>query len=186
MEALPSNTALIVIDVQQAFNDPAWGQRNNPHAEKVIAALMAAWRASARPVIHVHHHSAHPEGLFHPQKPGSQVKPEAAPLTGEPVFVKSVNSALIGTGLEQYLRAHGIEALVIVGITTDHCVSTTARMAGNLGFTTYVVADATATFARRGHDARSYSADQMHDTALASVHGEFATVIASASLLGSR
>ena len=186
MEALTSNTALIVIDVQQAFNDPVWGQRNNPEAETVIAALLAFWRESKRPVIHVHHHSPHAQGLFHPQKAGAQVKPEAAPLTGEQIFVKSVNSALIGTGLEQHLRMQAIDRLVIVGLTTDHCVSTTARMAGNLGFKTYVVADATATFERRGHDGRSYSADQVHDTALASVHGEFATVVGSASLLGPR
>jgi nicotinamidase-related amidase len=177
------NAALIVIDVQQAFNAPNWGARNNPQAEQTIAALLAFWRAGKRPVIHVHHHSAHAEGMFYPGKLGASVKPEAAPLEGEPVIFKNVNSSFIGTDLEQRLRAAGIDTVVLVGITTDHCVSTTARMAGNLGFTTYVVADATATFERRGHDGRHYSADQMHDTALASVHGEFATVVDSASLL---
>lgn len=183
---LPDNAALIVIDVQQAFTDPSWGQRNNADAEATIAGLLTHWRQTSRPVIHVHHHSSHPEGLFHPLKTGSQVKPEAAPLDGEPVIIKNVNSSFIGTDLEQRLRADGITTLVIVGITTDHCVSTTARMAGNLGFTTYVVADATATFERRGPDGRSYSADQMHDTALASLHGEFATVVVSARLLDAR
>ena len=99
---------------------------------------------------------------------------------------KNVNSAFIGTGLEQHLRGNAIDTVVIVGITTDHCVSTTARMAGNLGFTSYVVADATATFERRGFDGRVYSAEQMHDTALASLHGEFATVVVSANLQGPR
>jgi nicotinamidase-related amidase len=177
------NAALIVIDVQQAFNAPSWGERSTPQAEANIAALLAFWRASGRPVIHVHHHSAHAAGLFYPGKVGARVKPEAAPLAGEPVILKNVNSSFIGTDLEQHLRTRGINTVVLVGITTDHCVSTTARMAGNLGFTTYVVADATATFERRGYDDRHYSADQMHDTALASVHGEFATVLDSASLL---
>ena len=186
MQALPATAALIVIDVQQAFDQPSWGQRNNPDAEANIARLLAFWRASKRPVIHVHHHSAHAEGLFYPSKPGARVKPEAAPLAGELVIVKNVNSAFIGTPLEQHLRSHAIDTVVIVGITTDHCVSTTARMAGNLGFTSFVVADATATFERRGADGRSYSAEQMHDTALASLHGEFATVIVSADLLGPR
>lgn len=182
---LPDNTALIVIDVQQAFDDPSWGQRNNPGAEATIARLLAYWRQAKRPVFHVHHHSSHLEGMFHPEKPGAQVKPEAAPLEGEPVIIKSVNSAFIGTDLEQRLRAGGVATVVIVGITTDHCVSTTARMAGNLGFTTVVVADATATFERRGHNERSYSADQVHDVALASLHGEFA-VVASAPWLNPR
>ena len=183
---LPDNTALIIIDVQQAFNDPAWGERNNLDAEATIAKLLDHWRQAARPIIHIHHHSAHADGLFHPDKVGARVKPEAAPLEGEPVLIKNVNSAFIGTDLEQRLRASSVTTVVLVGTTTDHCVSTTARMAGNLGFATYVVADATATFARRGHDGRTYSADLMHDTALASLEGEFATVIGSACLLNTR
>ena len=183
MLTLPHNTALLVIDVQQAFNDPAWGERNNPGAEAVIATLLAAWRAACRPVIHVHHHSSHRDGLFHPDRPGAQVKPEAAPHAGEHLIIKHVNSAFIGTALEQHVRECGITTLVIAGITTDHCVSTTARMAGNLGFDTYVVSDATATFERRGHDGRMYSASQIHDSALASLHGEFATVVDSARVL---
>lgn len=183
MQALPHNAVLIVIDVQQAFNEPRWGQRNNPEAEATIATLLGAWRRSERPIIHVHHHSSHAEGLFHPDRPGAQVKPEALPLPGEPVLFKNVNSSFIGTTLEQDLRTRGADTLVVVGITTDHCVSTTARMSGNFGFHTYLVADATATFERRGPSGRHFSAQDMHDTALASVHGEFATVLDSAELL---
>ncbi len=174
---LPINATLLVIDVQRAFDDPAWGERNNPKAEANIAILLDDWRARGRPVIHIHHHSASADGLFHPDKAGAQVKPEATPVPGETVIVKSVNSAFIGTDLEATLRARGMTTLILVGLTTDHCVSTTARMAGNLGFTTYVVADATATFGRRDHLGRSYSAGQLHDAALASLHGDFATIV---------
>jgi nicotinamidase-related amidase len=184
MHPIPHNTVLIVIDVQQAFDNPRWGERNNPGAEAAIAALLAHWRGARRPLIHVHHRSASPDGLFHQDRPGFQVKPEALPLPGETVLYKSVNSSFIGTELEAMLRAQGAEALVLVGITTDHCVSTTARMAGNLGFKTYVVEDATATFERRGPNGRHFSAQDMHDTALASLHGEFATVLDSGALLG--
>jgi hypothetical protein len=55
-------------------------------------------------------------------------------------------------------------------------------MAGNLGFDTYLVSDATATFERVGHDGSHYSANVMHDTALASVNGEFATVWTTAEV----
>jgi nicotinamidase-related amidase len=94
-----------------------------------------------------------------------------------------VNSGFIGTDLEPYLRANGIDNLVIVGLTTDHCVSTTARMAGNLGFTVTLVEDATATFERNGPDGIHYSADLMHRAALASLHGEFATVRSARDVL---
>lgn len=183
MTPIPANAALIVIDVQQAFNDPSWGRRNNPQAEANIAALLAAWRQSGRPLFHIYHASTEPASLLRPERAGFAVKPEAAPLPGEPVIVKQVNSAFIGTDLEQRLRAAGIGNLVMVGLTTDHCVSTSTRMAGNLGFTTSIVSDATATFERSGPDGRHYSAEQMHDTALASLNGEFAAVVTTAQTL---
>ncbi|MES2950712.1 MAG: cysteine hydrolase family protein [Pseudomonadota bacterium] len=183
MHSLPLDTVLILVDVQEAFNDPSWGQRNNPAAEANIAALLAGWRRTQRPVIHVHHRSPRPQSLFHPDHPGFQVKAQAQPIPGEPVVYKAVNSSFIGTDLEQRLRAQGATTLVIAGITTDHCVSTTTRMAGNLGFVTSIVSDATATFERRGPDGRVFSAEQMHETALVSLHGEFATVVDTAKVL---
>jgi nicotinamidase-related amidase len=183
MQTLPHNAALILIDVQQAFEDPSWGQRNNPQAEENIAALLEAWRGTGRPLFHIQHRSPRPASLFHPDANGFKVKPQAAPLAGEPVLFKSVNSAFIGTDLEQRLRDAGIATLVIAGITTDHCVSTTTRMAGNLGFEAFIVSDATATFERIGPDGRHYTAQQMHDTALASLHREFATVVATGEVI---
>ena len=179
MNILPLETVLIVIDVQQAFNDPSWGQRNNVNAESNIAALLAEFRATQRPIIHVQHRSQRPDSLFHPDHPGFKVKPEAEPMRDEPVIYKNVNSSFIGTDLEERLRKIGATTLVICGITTDHCVSTTTRMAGNFGFDTYFVGDATATFERRGPDGRHFSAQEMYDTALASLHGEFATVVST-------
>lgn len=183
MKPIPANAALIVIDVQQAFNDPSWGQRNNPEAESNIAALLEGWRSTGRPLFHVQHRSQRTGSLFNPAGPGFAVKPEAQPLAGEPVIYKNVNSSFIGTDLEQRLRDAGIDTLVICGITTDHCVSTTTRMAGNFGFETFLVSDATATFERVGPNGRYYTAQQMHDTALASLHGEFAIVVPAAEVL---
>jgi nicotinamidase-related amidase len=174
--SLSSRAALLVIDVQKGLDGPRLGTRNNPDAEQRIADLLEAWRATGRPVIHVQHMSLEPQSLLREGLPGNAIKPEAMPIAGEPVFRKNVNSAFIGTDLEDHLRANGIESLVIVGLTTDHCISSTARMAGNLGFNVTVVEDATATHERRGPDGTHYSADLMHGAALASLHGEFATV----------
>ena len=183
MNSLPADTALIVIDVQQAFDLPRWGARNNPEAEANIARLIGAWRSCGRPVIHVHHESASPAGAFRKGSPGVLTKPEALPREGERLYWKTVNSAFIGTSLEADLRQAGITTLVVVGLTTNHCVSTTARMAGNLGFETFVVADATTTFDRMGLDGRMRPAAEVHASALSDLDGEFATVVGTPDVL---
>jgi nicotinamidase-related amidase len=136
MDKLQQNAVLIVIDVQKGFDDPRWGQRNNPDAEANIARLLAAWRESAHPIFYVQHVSLLPGSPLGLESPGCAFKDEVKPLEGEPVVQKHVNSAFIGTDLEDQLRAHGYDTLVITGLTTQYCVSTTARMAGNLGFKT--------------------------------------------------
>jgi nicotinamidase-related amidase len=165
---------LIVIDVQRALDDPSHGERSNPGAERNIARAIEGWRAGGAPVIHVRHES---DDLFAPGSETAEVKPEALPRDGEPVLTKSVNSAFIGTDLEKRLRADAVETVAIVGLTTDHCVSATVRMASDLGFETWVLADATAAHERRTFDGERIAAETMHRTALASLHGEFAEVI---------
>jgi nicotinamidase-related amidase len=172
-----------VIDVQRAFDDGSWGQRNNPHAEQRIAEALAAWRAQGAPVIRVRHRSADPEGRFVPGTPAFDFKPEAEPQEGEPVITKDVNSGFIGTDLEARLRDAGAQTVVLAGLTTDHCVSTTARMASNLGFETWVLGDATATHERRAPDGERIDADLMHRTALASLNDEFAEVLPTSDAL---
>jgi nicotinamidase-related amidase len=173
--------ALLLIDVQLGFDDLTYwgGARNNLEAEKRMAELLAAWRAADAPVIYAQHCSRNPQSRLHRSHPGWKIKPEVAPRAGEPVVEKDVNSCFIGTKLESVLREKRITKLVIAGLTTDHCVSTTVRMAGNLGFLTYVVSDATATFDKRGPDGEIFPADLIHRTALASLHEEFATVLAT-------
>lgn len=165
---------LLVIDVQRAWEDPSWPERNNPDAEARVADLLEAWRGAGAPVVHIRHESTEPGGVFRRGSDAFEFKPEAAPLPGEPVVEKRVNSGFIGTDLEERLRAAGAATVVVAGLTTDHCCSTTARMAGNLGFETWFVSDATATHARGGFDAET-----IHRTALASIDDEFCEVLDS-------
>jgi len=169
--------------MQTGFDDPVWGARNNLAAEANVAALLSAWRALSRPVIHVHHDSAEPASVLRRGEPGNAPKPEALPLAGERVYRKRVNNAFLGTGLEADLRALGVRDLAIVGLTTNHCVSTTARMAANLGFGALVLADATAAFARAHLDGRLRPAEEVHDAALSDLHGEFAEIVDTRTVL---
>lgn len=181
--AIPKNAALLIIDVQKGFDDPKWGKRNNLSAEKNMAKILNAWRKTKRPVFHVKNDSTEPNSPLRPNLIGNHIKDIVKPNKNEPLITKNVNSAFIGTQLEKNLRKKGIETLIIVGLTTDHCVSTTARMAGNLGFNVYVISDATATFDRKGFDGKYYSPEKMHTIALVSLQNEFATVIDTKSLL---
>jgi nicotinamidase-related amidase len=182
---MPPNAGLIIIDVQKGFDHPKWGSRNNPDAEQRIAALLAAWRNTRRPIFHVQHLSRLEDSPLHPQNPGCQIKELVRPGENEPVFQKSVNSAFIGSSLEDSLRKSGIQTVVIVGLTTPHCISTSARMAGNLGFDVYLPSDAIAAFDIVGPDGTRHLANEVHKVSLATLHGEFATVVDSKTLLAS-
>jgi nicotinamidase-related amidase len=177
------NAALVLIDVQKAFDDPRWGQPYNPHTDANIGHLLGEWRRTGRPVVHVKHDSTKLTSPLSPDAEGNEIKEFAQPHYGEPLFHKNVNSAFIGTGLEAYLHNYGYSTVVIVGWVTDHCVSTTARMSGNLGFNTYVVDDACATHDRTSHTGKVIPAELIHESSLASLHGEFATVCSTEEIL---
>ena len=180
---LPQETALIVVDVQRAIDDPSWGRRNNPEAESNMAQLLAAWRRTRRPVIHVRHLSREPQSTYRPGQPGCEFKEGFAPQADEHLVTKHVQNAFIGTGLEALLRAARIETLVICGVITNNSVEATARMAGNLDFDTFVVADATATFDKADYAGVLRPAEEVHAMSLANLQGEYASVVSTSTLL---
>lgn len=177
--------ALLLVDIQQGFNDIEYwgGERNNPDAEKNAASLLNFWRTQQLPVFHIKHCSSNPASRLAEGNPGNNFKEEVQPLDGETIIKKNVNSAFIGTNLKQLLDNDGITQVVILGITTDQCVSTTTRMSGNYGYDTYIVYDATATFAKKGFNGETFSAQLLHDTTLASLNGEFATVVTTSQII---
>lgn len=178
MTKLGSRPALIVVDVQRGLDDPKWGRRNNPNAEENVAKALSGWRALGLPIFHVRHFSVEPGSPLNPEEGGDvRFKDEAMPLEGEAVVTKRVNSAFIGTDLESRLRREGVGTVVVTGLTTNHCVETTTRMAGNLGFETFLVSDACAAFDRADPDGAIHKAEDIHAMTLANVHGEFATVV---------
>lgn len=180
---LPHNAALILIDLQNAIDHPSWGERNNPDAEENVASLLHAWRISKRPVYHVRHDSTEPASHYRPGQPGNDFKPEAKPLDGETVVAKRTNSAFIGTDLESHLRAHDHNLLIIAGVITNNSVEATVRMAGNLGFETFLVEDAGFTFARKDWNGQLRTASEVHAMSLANLDGEYCTVVRTAGVI---
>lgn len=177
--------ALILIDVQKGLDNHSYygGNRNNPNAEENMKKLLKFWRQHGLPIFHIKHNSTNPESPLYKIKAGNEIKEIVSPLESEPVIEKNVNSAFIGTDLRRRLENDAIKHVVMMGLTTDHCVSTSVRMAGNFGFNTFLVSDATATFDKVGVDGKKYSAEVMHETALASLNNEFATVLKTVEVM---
>ena len=178
-----SRHALVVVDAQQAFDDPWWGNRNNLACDENIAALVQHWHTRGRPVVHVRHDSTDPQSPLHPTAPGNALK---GYLSAEPALLvaKSVNSSFHGSpDLHTWLVDQELAGIVVCGITTNHCCETTARVGANVGFDVLFVLDATATFDRQGPDGSWMTADELARATATSLHGEFATVVATSDLV---
>jgi nicotinamidase-related amidase len=175
--------ALVLVGLQRGFDDAGWGTRNNLHAEEHAASLLAAWRRLGRPVYHIQHHSQEPQSPLRPGTLGAAFKDVVAPLPSETVVTKTRNSAFVGSTLEATLRGRGHATLVIAGFSTNHCVDATARAAGDLGFSVFVVADACVAFDRISFDGAHVRADDTHRAVMANLHQEYATVLDTSTLL---
>ena len=178
-------TALLVIDVQMALaaEDAAGAERSCPQAEDNIKALLAAYRAAGAPVVHVHHHGTDADDPFHPDAPGAQVQPFAAPEGDEAVIVKTGSSGFVGTDLGDVLRAAGVERVVLCGATANHCVESTTRSAADLGLAPIYAADAVWTYGLTGPDGAAHSAEQVHSVSMATLDGEIAAVMRTSDIL---
>ncbi len=180
---LQKSAALIIIDQQKGILHPRLGRRNNPQAEERIVELLAFWRRTGRPVIHVQHLSRSPESVFWPEQSGVEFQERFSPRAGEQLIQKQVPDAFCATGLETSLREAGTEQLVVVGVATHNSVESTARTAGNLGFATWVVEDACFTFDKADYFGNPHSAEVVHAMSLGNLHGEYATVVGCADIL---
>lgn len=185
MKLRNTKPALLLVDIQKGFDEESFwgGNRNNKNAEEICATILAKWRTLQLPIFHIIHSSQNPDSRLHKTHPGFEIRDEVKPLPDEPVIEKEVNSAFIGTDLKSILETQNIDTLVIVGLTTNHCISTTTRMAGNYDFKTYLISDATATFDRKGVNGEVFPSEIIHQTTLASLNEEFAIVINSEELL---
>ena len=178
------NPALILVDVQKAFLEKDYPgiNRNNHDAEFICGNILSKWRELKLPIVHVRHSSTNPDSKLHKSKPGFEFNNYVKPLDNEVVLTKKVNSAFIGTKLENILYNMNINTLVFVGMTTNHCISSTVRMSGNLGFETYLISDSTACYDTMGMDGKMIDCNIIYESSLANLSKEFATIINSNKL----
>ena len=182
IEKFDETTALLLVDVQKGVNEVKYyggpsGKRNNHSAEENMRCLLAEWRRLGKRVAFTRHNSREINSPLKLElETGNQI--EGLEINGTDIVVeKDVNSGFIGTSLELELRRSGINRLVVMGFYTNYCIETTVRMAGNLGFDTYLVHDACAAVNTLGHDGEYYEPDLVHNMSIASLHGEFCTAI---------
>ena len=189
IEKFDETTALLLVDVQKGVNEVKYyggpsGKRNNHSAEENMRCLLAEWRRLGKRVAFTRHNSREINSPLKLElETGNQI--EGLEINGPDIVVeKDVNSGFIGTSLELELRRSGINRLVVMGFYTNYCIETTVRMAGNLGFDTYLVHDACAAVNTLGHDGEYYEPDLVHNMSIASLHGEFCTAISKKVAMG--
>ena len=182
---LTNDTALILIDFQQAILSPRWGHLNNPDAVVAASLLLLHWRLHGMPVVHIRHNSAEPGSNYAPGQPGNAFIPALAPIAGESVVAKETNSAFVGTGLEAELERQGISDLVVAGVLTQNSVEATVRHAGNLGYRVYLAADACRASEKNDLTGKLWPAEDVHQMSLANLQGEYAEVSTVEALIAS-
>jgi nicotinamidase-related amidase len=178
-----AHTVLLPVDMQQAFDGPSWPRRWNTAVDRNGQAVLDAWRSCGLPVIHVKHDSVKPGSTLAPGQPGNAFRPGFEPHGGEPIVSKSVNSAFIGTDLDLRLKRLGIRRVVVFGITTDMCVSTTVRTGANLGYEMILVEDACDCFDLPDGQGGTIPARTSHQVHVATLGFEFAKVVTTEEIV---
>jgi nicotinamidase-related amidase len=174
---------LLPIDMQQAFDEPRWPRRWNGDVDANGKALIEAWRAAARPIIHIRHDSVTPGSSLAPGGAGNAFRPGFGPRAGEALVSKSVNSAFIGTDLDLRLKRLGARHVIVFGISTDMCVSTTVRTGANMGWDMILVPDACDCFDLPDGNGGIISAEEVHRAHVATLAFEFCRTMNSRDLV---
>ena len=177
--------ALIIIDMQQGMLPSVTPARNNPTAEEHIARLLANWRRFGWPIVHVKHRSSSPLSPFWPHQSGFEFQAAFEPQSNELVIEKKVPDAFLLTHLPQWLRERAIDQLIVVGVSTNISVESSARTASNLGFKVSVVSDATFAFDKTDYSGCHRCAADVHAMSLANLASEFASIVTTQDILSS-
>jgi nicotinamidase-related amidase len=168
---------LVIVDIQNDyFPGGAYPLVGTEAAAERAGVLLAHFRASGEPIVHVQHVWDAPDATFmRPGTHGVEINDVVAPLADEPVVLKASPNAFIGTDLEHRIRDAVVDDVVIAGMMTSMCVDSTVRAAADLGFTVTVASDACAA-PDLEFGAVRIAGDVVHAAFLAALGDGFATV----------
>ena len=181
-----SRAVLLPIDLQQGFDEPSWPLRWNKQMDANGLALIAEWRATGRPIIHVRHDSVESGSTLTPGTVGNNFRPGFGPQGDEPLITKSVNSAFIGTDLDLRLKRLGARHVIAFGISTDQCVSTTIRTGANMGWDMVLVPDACDCFDLPDGNGGTIRAEDIQAAHVATLNFEFCRSLSTEQLIEAR
>ena len=183
--------ALLVIDIQESFRHrPYWHASGLPAFLENVQSLIDGARAQRIPVLQVFHMEQTDDASDPFSRASGLVRPmPELSLAADAVFYKHVHSAMFaemadGVSLEDWLRQHGVEEVLVTGIRTEQCCETTSRHASDLGFKVRYVTDATLTFPMRSRSGRDFSPAEIRERTELVLDGRFARVVTTAEALG--
>lgn len=136
---MPMTSAVLIIDVQQGLCEGEGAAFDCPATIERINAVAQQARLAGAPVIYVQHEST--SGYLEHGTPAWQLADDLEVLPSDIRLRKTTPDCFLRTGLEELLRTHGIEKLVVCGMHSEFCVDTTVRRALSLGFPVVLVAD---------------------------------------------
>jgi nicotinamidase-related amidase len=170
------DSALILIDIQNTYRHGLMQLTNVEPAILEAQKLLKLARKLKIPIIHIQHDA----GVGSPYDISADIgaiATEVAPIAGEKVIVKNYPNAFVQTTLEAELKSLGIKNIVLAGFMTHMCVNSTAHGAFNLGYTSTIVASATATRPLLSINGKVLTAEEVHLGALASTRDLYAVVV---------
>ncbi|MEP1144193.1 MAG: isochorismatase family protein [Henriciella sp.] len=176
-------TPLVILDVQDAINQPVWDGKNNPDYLSVIEYLLGKWREHGWPVIHVKHDEATPSSTYHTHGPWNAIQKSVFPRPSEKVVIKHQNCAFIRTDLEKTLVELGAKQFVLVGVVIHNSMDATIRAAKALGYEIILPTDATTSVPVTGRNGRRWDAAEVFQITLAILENEYAVLSSSEEVI---
>lgn len=170
------DSALVMIDCQNTYRTGVMALVGVEEALAEAARLLARARDAGAAIFHIAH-DAGPGSPYDYSAEIGQIADLVAPGDGEPVIVKNLPNAFVGTDLHERLQAAGKQNLILAGFMTHMCVNSTARGAFNLDYRTTVVGAATATRDLPGRDGSVLAASDLHEASLVALTDLYAVVV---------